>query len=142
MEIKDLKPNTGNVEIVAVIAEKEEPKTFEKFGKQGKVCNAKLKDDSGVVKLTLWNDDIEKVAVGDKVRVEKGWCSEFRDELQVSTGKFGQIEVVEKMEDSQVLTNDPKMLNPASASEDSGTDEDGSSSEEQVNVINEEEVIE
>ncbi len=94
MEIKDLQPNTGNIDIVAVVTEKEEPRTFEKFGKSGRVCNAKIKDDTGEVKLTLWNEDIDKVNVGDKIHLDKGWCSEFRDEKQLSTGKFGKVEVV------------------------------------------------
>ena len=112
MEIKDLKPNAGNVDLVLEVVDKEEPRTFEKFGKTGSVCNAKVKDATGEVKMTLWNEDIEKVKVGDKIHIENGWCSEFRDELQISSGKFGKIEVVEAMENNTVLTNDPNMLNP------------------------------
>lgn len=96
MEIKDLNANQGNVDIVAEIVIKEEPRTFEKFGKQGRVCNAMLKDESGEVKLTLWNDDVDKVNVGDKIHLQNGWCSEFKGEKQVSSGKFGKIEVLEK----------------------------------------------
>ena len=59
MEIKDIQANQGNVDVVATIVNKEEPRTFEKFGKQGRVCNAKLSDGSGEVKLTLWNDEID-----------------------------------------------------------------------------------
>lgn len=135
MEIKDLKANTGNVDLVFEIVAKDEPRTFEKFGKTGSVCNAKVKDATGEVKLTLWNEDIEKVKVGDKVHLQNGWCSEFKEELQISSGKFGKLDVVEAMENSTVLTNDPKMLNPEmSAEEDSEESEDG--------VIDDEEVVE
>ena len=111
MEIKDIQPNHGEIDVVAVVTEKEEPRTFEKFGKTGKVCNAKIKDDSVDIKLTLWNEDIENINVGDKIHVQNGWCSEFRDEKQLSSGKFGKIEVVEKAAEEQqgVLTNDPNM---------------------------------
>ncbi len=112
MEVKDLKPNTGSVDLVLEVVDKEEPRTFEKFGKSGSVCNVKVKDATGEVKMTLWEDDIEKVKVGDKIHLQNGWCSEFRDELQISSGKFGKIEVVEAMENSTVLTNDPNILNP------------------------------
>ena len=95
MEIKDINGNQGNVDIVAEVVAKDEPRTFEKFGKSGRVCNAKLKDASGEVKLTLWNDDIEKVNVGDRIHLEKGWCSEYKGEKQVSSGKFGKIEILE-----------------------------------------------
>jgi replication factor A1 len=114
MEIKDVKANQGNIDIVAVVLSKEEPREFEKFGKTGKVCNAILKDDSGEIKLTLWNDDIDSVNEGDKIHLQNGWCSEYRDERQLSAGKFGKIEIVEKSagqdQPQEVLTNDPGML--------------------------------
>lgn len=110
MEIKDLKPNTGNVDLVLEVVEKEEPRTFEKFGKVGKVCNAKVKDETGEIKLTLWNEDIDNVNAGDKIHLENGWCSEYRDELQISAGKFGKIEIVGKAQ-PEIVTNDPRILN-------------------------------
>ena len=94
MNIKDIKANQGNITIEAEIISKEEPRTFIKFGKEGRVCNAVLGDPSGEIHLTLWNDDIEKITVGNKIRLENGWCSEFKEEKQVSTGKFGKLEVL------------------------------------------------
>ncbi|KXB04472.1 hypothetical protein AKJ49_02070, partial [candidate division MSBL1 archaeon SCGC-AAA382A03] len=32
-------------------------------------------DDSGKVKVSLWNDEIEKVSVDDKIKIEKGYSS-------------------------------------------------------------------
>jgi len=111
MEIKDIKANQGNIDLVVEIVSKEEPRSFEKFGKEGRVCNVKVRDATGEVKMTLWNDDIDQVNVGDKVHLQNGWCSEFRGEKQLSSGKFGKIEVVGKSEESPVvMTNDPAML--------------------------------
>lgn len=106
MEIKDLKPNQGNVDLVVEVVEKKPARTFEKFGKSGKVCNAVVKDATGQVVLTLWNEDIEKVNVGDTIRVKNGWCSAYKEENQVSPGKFGSVEVVKKAM-PVVFTNDP-----------------------------------
>lgn len=132
MEIKDLKPNAGNVDLVLEVVDKEEPRTFEKFGKSGSVCNVKVKDETGTVKMTLWNEDIESVKVGDKIHLQNGWCSEFRDELQISSGKFGKIEVVEAMENNTVLTNDPNMLNPQMPEGNEGPDSEETVEEEVV----------
>jgi replication factor A1 len=96
MDIKDLQARQGDVEIVAEVVDKAQPRTFDKFGKQGRVCNAKIKDSTGVVTLTLWNDDIDKINVGDKIKISKGYVSEWQGELQLGAGKFGTIEVVEK----------------------------------------------
>lgn len=96
MEIKDLQPKQGNVDIVAEVVEKGDVREFQKFGKAGRVCNAKLKDDSGEIALTLWNDDIEKVSVGDRIHIKNGYVNEWQGEPQLTTGKFGTIEVLEK----------------------------------------------
>jgi replication factor A1 len=95
MEIKDIQPNQGNIDLVLTVTEKGDTRTFEKFGKAGSVCTAKVKDDSGEIKLTLWNEDIDKVKVGDKIHLKNGWCSEYQGEKQLSSGKFGEIEVLE-----------------------------------------------
>ena len=95
MKITEVQANQGKITLEAEIVSKEEPRTFNKFGKEGRVCNALLRDASGEITLTLWNDDIDKVNVGDKIKLENGWCSEFKEQKQVSAGKFGKLEVVE-----------------------------------------------
>ena len=131
MEIKDVKPNTGKVDIIASVVTKEAPRTFAKFGKSGKVCNATLQDDSGKIVLTLWNDDVEKINVGDKVHLENGWCSEYKGEKQLSAGKFGKIEIVDGGKERPVLyTNDPAILSGnAPAAEESTGEEAGEADE-------------
>ncbi|MDP7506121.1 MAG: OB-fold nucleic acid binding domain-containing protein [Candidatus Woesearchaeota archaeon] len=94
--IKDLEARQGNVDIVVEVMEVSEAKEFEKFGKQGKVANAMVKDESGEIKLTLWNDDIDKIKVGDKIHIINGYVGEWQGEKQLSTGKFGQMEVVKE----------------------------------------------
>ena len=95
MLIKDIQANQGNVDLVLTITNKDSVREFEKFGRSGQVCNLTGKDESGDIKLTLWNDDVNKVSLGDKIHITNGWCSEFRGERQVSTGKFGQLEVLD-----------------------------------------------
>ena len=96
MAIKDLEVRQGNVDVVVEVVEKGEVREFEKFGKTGRVCNAKVKDESGEIKLSLWNEQIDQVNVGDRVHVTNGYVSEFQGEKQLTTGKFGKLEVVEK----------------------------------------------
>ena len=93
MNIKDIQARQGNISITAEVLDKGEVREFEKFGKSGRVCNAKIKDETGEVSLTLWNEQIEQVNPGDKITITNGWCSEFQGELQLSTGKFGKLEI-------------------------------------------------
>lgn len=136
MEIKDVQPNKGNIDVVVDVVQKESPRTFEKFGKKGKVCNAKVKDNSGEIMLTLWNDDADKVNVGDKLHLQNGWCAEYKGEKQLSAGKFGKIEVVGGAEKT-VFTNDPQILSGAGGN---GDDDDNDDGEEEP--ISEEELVE
>ena len=136
MAIKDLEARQGNVNLTLEIIEKEEPREFEKFGKKGKVCNATAKDATGSIKLTLWNDDIDKVNKGDTVKIENGWVGEWQGELQLSTGKFGKIEVIE---------SSGEMSKEASVSEDEKEETEsleGDKTDEGEHVLTEDEKIE
>ena len=39
----------------------------------GPVAAACGRDETGIVGLVLWNEQIDKVAVGDVLRIESGW---------------------------------------------------------------------
>ena len=108
MQIKEIQPRMGNIEITATVIEKSDVRTFEKFGKTGRVCSAVLQDDSGKISLTLWNDDVDKVNAGDDVKITNGWASEYQGELQLSTGKFGALETVKKSSPSSSSKKDVK----------------------------------
>jgi len=96
MNIKELEPRQGNVDVIAEVMEKEPVREFEKFGKSGKVCNATVKDESGKIKLTLWNEQSDQINVGDKIQITNGYVNEWQGEKQLTSGKFGKLEVLEK----------------------------------------------
>ncbi len=65
-------------------------------GGQANVADATLQDDSGSIKLSLWEEMIEQVKVGDRVRVENGYTNSFRGEIRVNVGRYGKLTVVEE----------------------------------------------
>ncbi len=91
MKVKDVKPNSSVDKLEVEILEMDEAREFTNFRGSGRVANAKGKDSSGEIKLSLWNDQIDQVKVGDTVVLENGWAKEYQGELQVSTGKFGKL---------------------------------------------------
>ena len=108
MAVKDLKIRQGNVDIVVDIVDVGEVREFEKFGRTGKVATAVAKDETGDIKLTLWNEDTEKVKPGDKVHIINGYISEWQGEPQLTTGKLGKLEVVgESKETKEEMTKGP-----------------------------------
>ena len=95
MKISDLKEGLGRVNIEATISKKDEVrKVNTRFG-ETQVANATIEDDTGTFTLVLWGDDAD-IEEGKKVKIENGFVSSFRDELQLSAGKFGKISVVEE----------------------------------------------
>lgn len=94
MKINELQAKQGKVDIELEVVEKGEAREFTKFGMVGKVCSCKAKDDTGEITLTLWNEQVDQVNTGDKVKIANGYVGEYQGELQLSTGKFGKLEVV------------------------------------------------
>lgn len=58
-----------------------------------RVSTAIMSDETGTIKLTLWNDQIEMVNVNDIIRIENGYITSFRGEIQLNVGKFGTLTV-------------------------------------------------
>jgi len=94
VKISDLQAGQGRVNIEAEVKSIEEPRTFNKFGRELRIANAIISDESGEIKLTLWNEDIEKVKLNNRVKITNGFVNEFQGERQLTAGKFGKIEIV------------------------------------------------
>ncbi len=95
MKISDLKEGLGRVNLEATISKKGEVRRVStRFG-ETQVANATIEDETGTFTLVLWGDDAN-IEEGKKVKIENGFVSSFRDELQLSAGKFGKISVVEE----------------------------------------------
>jgi len=58
-----------------------------------KVATALIADDTGTIKLTLWNDQINQVNVDNTVKVENGYVTSFKGEIQLNIGKYGTLTV-------------------------------------------------
>lgn len=114
MKISELQVRQGNVDVEGTIRSIGEARSFDRFGKQIKVADALLEDDSGSIKLTLWNDDIDKFKVGDRVKVTNGYVNEFQGEKQLTAGKFGKLEKVGEGESEEAEeSEEPEEESPA-----------------------------
>ncbi len=84
-----------NVSIEAKVVEKTEPReVMSRFKDETyKVATAVIADDTGTIKLSLWNEQINQVNVNDTVKVEKGYITSFRGEIQLNTGRYGTLTV-------------------------------------------------
>ena len=91
MKISDLQPRQPVDEITLDVTEIGTVREFQKFGKSGRVASAKARDETGEVILTLWNEQIDQVSVGDKVKIQNGYVGEWQGEKQLTSGRNGTI---------------------------------------------------
>ena len=90
------KPQNRLEPVEGVIDTISEPRTVNlKTGGQAQVADAILKDETGQIKLSLWDAQIKMVKQGSKVRVENGYISSFRGENALNVGKYGKLQVLE-----------------------------------------------
>lgn len=83
------------IDVVAKVDEKAETREVtSKFKDQTlKVATALISDETGTIKLTLWNEQIDQVNVNDKVKIQNGYITSFRGEIQLNIGRYGTLTV-------------------------------------------------
>jgi len=92
LKIKDLSIGSARVKVEGKVVNKSEPKTVKLWdGRDANVADAVLEDESGSIILTLWNDQIDMVKVGDKVQIINGYVSNFKKEKRLNLGRYGKI---------------------------------------------------
>jgi len=97
LKIKDLNAGAKLVNLEAWVIEKSTSRmVFSRFGDALTICTAIISDNTGLVKLILWNNQIDAISVGDAVRIENGKLTMFRGELQVGLGRKGRLHVIKK----------------------------------------------
>lgn len=96
MKIRDLKDGMRRVNIVAKVLEISEPReVVSKFdGRVYKVADAVIGDDTGTIKLSLWNEQIGRINVNDTIKIENGYVRSFKGERQLNVGRFGKLTVL------------------------------------------------
>jgi replication factor A1 len=95
MDIKDLRDGAKRVSIEAKVVEKGDVREVKsKFNDATyRIVDAVVADETGSIKLTLWNEQIEQVNVGDNIKIDNGYVTSFKGEIQLNVGKFGKLTV-------------------------------------------------
>ena len=101
LKIKNILSDMRNVEVVAKVMNVSSPREFDKNGKKGTVAGMILGDETGTIRLPLWNDEIHVVnahGIGqdDVVEVTGAWAkSDGRNGVELRLGKRGKIKKVQ-----------------------------------------------
>jgi replication factor A1 len=95
MKINELRDGMKRINVTAKVTEKSDTREVtSRFKDQTlKVATAMIADETGTIKLTLWNEQISQVNVNDTVKIQNGYITSFRDEIQLNIGRYGTLTV-------------------------------------------------
>lgn len=95
VQIRDIRSGMRGITLVARVLEVPEPRVvFTQFG-QAMVTNALIADETGTIRLALWDKQIDVIPVNSVVQIENGKAIMFRGERQLNVGKKGQVSIVQ-----------------------------------------------
>ena len=92
MKINELRAGMRNVNVKGRVESLGEPRTVNlRTGGTAQVADAVLSDDTGKIKLSLWDDQIGMMNEGDEVSIENGYTQAFRGENSLNIGRYGKL---------------------------------------------------
>ena len=102
LPIRDLHAGMKQVSLKARVLEIPNPRVVvTRFGNNANVASALIADETGTIKLCLWNEQIKSIATGDTIQVENARMFSFRGEIQLSIGRKGTLSNIRDV-DSQL----------------------------------------
>ena len=91
-KINELRPGDREVNVTGNIDSISEPRTVNlRAGGTAQVADAIISDETGNIKLSLWDDQIRSVQQGDMISIENGYTQSFRGENSLSIGRYGKL---------------------------------------------------
>jgi len=95
-KIGDLKAGMKRINLKARVLAISRPKqALTKYNDYVMFANATLTDETGTVKLTLWNSRINSLSINDIVEIENAWVTVYRGETQLRIRRQGKLRVIE-----------------------------------------------
>jgi len=110
MKIAELKQGLEAVDLTATVSRITPVKEWSKQGRTGKVCNLVLKDDTGEIRLVLWNtqcDPIEKneLTRGSVLDIRNAFVKGNNGMLEIGVGRYGEIKVTKTASVEENITS-------------------------------------
>jgi replication factor A1 len=94
--INDLKPSHKDIHVNFQVIEQISEKEIRKGANTThRVANFKVADQTGSVRLCLWNEEISKITIGKTYELNNGYVNIFQEYIQLATGKNGEIKPID-----------------------------------------------
>ncbi len=100
--VNDLRSGMKRINLRAKVLEIPKPaQVHTQFGNTAMVVNALIGDDTGTVKLCLWEGQINSIALSDEIEIRNAQVCLFRGEKQLRLGKNGGLTVLSSADGSK-----------------------------------------
>ncbi|HYK93644.1 MAG TPA: single-stranded DNA-binding protein [Thermoplasmata archaeon] len=91
-KVRDLTPSSKQVNVHAKVMNVGDAKeVMGKYGDPRKVAEAVIGDDTAVITLSLWNEQIGSIAKDDIILVDNGYVSLVRGHMRLNVGRYGNL---------------------------------------------------
>ncbi len=95
-QIRDLRFGMKRIDIKARVLNVPKAKlVYTRYGEYARVTNALIADETGAIKLCLWNERINTVLVDSVVQITNANVTKFRGENQVTLGRNAGLSMIE-----------------------------------------------
>lgn len=95
--VQDLRHGMKKVTVEAEVLETPKPSLVHtRYGNSAMVTNAWIADETGKVKLCLWNEQASYITLGDFIQIKNASVTAFKGERQLCLGKTGTVSVLRK----------------------------------------------
>ncbi|MFW6117583.1 MAG: hypothetical protein ACOC6G_03265 [Thermoproteota archaeon] len=94
-KIENLEAGMKKINLKAKVMKVPEPKmVYTRFGNTAYVSNALIADETGSIRMSLWNKQVQTVSEGDMIHIENSKVTRFRGERQLRIGRRGSFSVI------------------------------------------------
>ncbi|MCS7098214.1 MAG: hypothetical protein NZ922_04485 [Candidatus Methanomethyliaceae archaeon] len=92
-KIEDLNPASKGIDLLVKVLEINPAKEVStRDGKKHNVAEVLVGDDTGCVLMSLWDDNINKVQVGQTISIKNAYITLFKGSMRLNIGRYGSLE--------------------------------------------------
>ncbi len=93
-KIGELEPRSRSLNLTAKVISKTPIREIvsRMDGSTHRVAEALVGDSTGSILMTLWDDNIDKIAEGTTLKISNAYVSLFRGSMRLNTGRYGSFE--------------------------------------------------
>ncbi|MBI4438664.1 hypothetical protein HY640_01905 [Candidatus Woesearchaeota archaeon] len=96
LQIKNVISGMGNVEILGKVVNIYGTKTFNSNGREGKVASMVVADETGQIRVVLWNeqaDNADKLKTGDIIKIKGGYARSKNNGNEIHTNDKSRVTI-------------------------------------------------